>query len=187
MHFSNTLPLAFALGGLSFASASPVSVPVSEPVQHAIGTMAAFGVPVTTFNSWAMSTWSGTSCTGTKFTWTAPDGHSCTALSKSRSLVDISFEPSCHAGPLRNTADFLLVACVANVRSLRVTNLGGCSSESCFPLIGAPRARFEATDGVTIAHYYTDQTCSQSSVQVTNSGCDGYSQGESIGSFSVDC
>lgn len=33
-------------------------------------------------NSWHMNTWSGTSCTGTEFGWSAPDGFSCTNLCK---------------------------------------------------------------------------------------------------------
>lgn len=37
-------------------------------------------------NSWRMETWSGTSCTGEHFIWSAPDGHSCTNLAAVSSL-----------------------------------------------------------------------------------------------------
>ncbi|KAJ8109816.1 hypothetical protein ONZ43_g6031 [Nemania bipapillata] len=84
-------------------------------------------------NSWAMQTWSGTSCTGTQFFWSAPDGFSCTD--------------------------------VTNVRSLDVTNTGGCSTT-----------------------YFTGSGCQGSPVHVDSANsCDGYSQGESIESFSVSC
>ncbi|KAI0106417.1 hypothetical protein GGR51DRAFT_559832 [Nemania sp. FL0031] len=84
-------------------------------------------------NSWAMQTWSGTSCTGTQFFWSVPDGASCTDLT--------------------------------NVRSLKVTNTGGCSTT-----------------------YFTGSGCQGSPVHVDSvNSCDGYSQGESIASFSVNC
>ncbi|KAI1125897.1 hypothetical protein F5Y10DRAFT_267671 [Nemania abortiva] len=120
MQFTNTLLALFAAAA---ANAAPSQS--GQQVPEGGARIAA--------NSWAMDTWSGTSCTGTQFSWSVPDGTSCTD--------------------------------VTNVRSLKVTNTGGCSTT-----------------------YFTGSGCQGSPVHVDSANsCDGYSQGESIASFQVNC
>ncbi|KAI0397653.1 hypothetical protein F5Y17DRAFT_319367 [Xylariaceae sp. FL0594] len=86
-------------------------------------------------NSLRLSTWTGTSCQGTKLDWTFPDGSSCT-----------NFQ---------------------SVTSLKVNNFGGCSTT-----------------------YFTGSGCNNNDSPIhvgTQGSCDGYAQGERIGSVLVVC
>ncbi|KAI1736479.1 hypothetical protein F4680DRAFT_432255 [Xylaria scruposa] len=121
MQFTNSFLVLMAAAFASAAPSTQSAVPIEEG-----------GLAIAS-NSWAMQTWTGTSCTGTQLFWSVPDGFSCTNL--------------------------------AAVSSLKVTNFGGCSTT-----------------------YFTGSGCQGSPVHVDTQGsCDGYSQGERIGSFSVQC
>lgn len=104
MHLQALLHLLTAL--IASANASPAPAPQVNPINgspnpaalvntqakpatgHNSTTEAVTAVaPVADANNhWKMTTWSGTSCTGTAFFWSVPDGYSCTNLRESRQL-----------------------------------------------------------------------------------------------------
>ncbi|KAI0859877.1 hypothetical protein F4860DRAFT_515374 [Xylaria cubensis] len=65
----------------AFASAAP-STQAAVPIEEGSQTIAS--------NSWAMQTWTGTSCTGTQLFWSAPDGYSCTNLAAPLTILALA-------------------------------------------------------------------------------------------------
>ena len=79
-----------------------------------------------------------------------------------------------------------------SVTSLKVTNFGGCSSQwsllSSLPVSEALNAWIGADMRICTAYYYTGSGCQGSPQHVdTLNSCDGYAQGDRIGSFNVNC
>lgn len=77
MQLTNVLTLLAMLGATTTALPSPE---IDERVTSEARNSTSLIAPVPLSNSWAMQTWTGTSCQGTRLFWTVPDGYSCTNL-----------------------------------------------------------------------------------------------------------
>ncbi|KAH8159283.1 hypothetical protein CIB48_g8965 [Xylaria polymorpha] len=115
MQFTTSFITLLAAAVASAAPSTQAGVPIVE------------GGETIASNSWAMQTWTGTSCQGTQLFWSVPDGFSCTNLGAVSSLKVTNFGgcsttyftgSGCQAAPSTSTPKVLAMG------TLRVNALG---------------------------------------------------------------